>query len=189
MYNYYIMNPAIFLDRDGVVIENRSNYVRCWDDVEIFPSAVKTLSHYVSSHYRIVFVTNQSAVGRGIISLKTAQVINQKLIETLQESGCRIDGVFMCPHAPNENCLCRKPLPGLFFQASKLLSIDLEKSIIIGDAWTDLLAGQAAGVKLSGLVRTGRGCQQLELPVPPSLNNANVFDSLSDALAGLVAES
>ncbi len=181
-----MMMPAIFLDRDGVVIENRLNYVRGWNDVEIFPAAVRALSLYASSPYRIVFVTNQSAVGRGIISLKIAQAINQQLVETLQKKGCRIDGVFMCPHAPHENCSCRKPLPGLLYQASESLSIDLTKSIIIGDAWTDLQAGHSAGIKQGGLVLTGRGRQQLELPVPAGLPSSSVFDTLSDALQALL---
>ena len=189
MYNNYIMNPAIFLDRDGVVIENRSNYVRSWDDVDIYPAAVQALACYASSPYKIVFVTNQSAVGRGIISFDTAQAINQRLVCELQKSGCRIDGVFMCPHAPNENCSCRKPRPGLLQQASSSLSIDLMNSIIIGDAWTDLQAGKAAGLQQVALVRTGRGRQQLKLPAPPSLSNAPAYDSLADALKALVAWS
>ena len=186
MYNNYIMKPAIFLDRDGVVIENRSNYVRSWKDVNIFPGVAKALSYYASSPYYIVFVTNQSAVGRGIITLEAARAINRQLVETLRKNGCRIDGVFMCPHAPHENCSCRKPLPGLLYQASKSLSINLTNSIIIGDAWTDLQAGQSAGVQQVGLVRTGRGCQQLKLPVPSGLSNAPVYDTLSDALNALV---
>ncbi len=190
MYNNYIMNnmkPAIFLDRDGVIIENCANYVRSWNDVEIFPEAVQALSYYAASPYQIVFVTNQSAVGRGIVSLETIQAINHKLVDLLQKKGCRVDGVFICPHAPHENCPCRKPLPGLLYQASEALSIDLANSVMIGDAWTDLQAGNSAGVKRVGLVCTGRGHQQLKMAVPPSLSNAAIFDSLSDALNTLVA--
>ena len=180
------MKPAIFLDRDGVVIENRSNYVRSWKDVDIFPEAVRTLSLYASSPYLIVFVTNQSAVGRGIISLEAAQAINQRLVDTMKKKGCRIDGVFMCPHAPEANCSCRKPLPGLLFQSSKQLSIDLANSIIIGDAWTDLQAGLSAGLKQAALLKTGRGRQQLALATPPGLSDAPIFGNLTDALNTLV---
>ena len=180
------MKPAIFLDRDGVVIQNRSNYVRSWKDVEIFPEAVQTLSLYASIPYLIIFVTNQSAVGRGIITLETAQAINLQLVDTMKKKGCRIDGVFMCPHAPQAKCSCRKPLPGLLFQASKQLSVDLANSIIIGDAWTDLQAGFSAGLKQAALLKTGRGRQQLALATPPDLSDAPVFDNLSDALNTLV---
>ncbi len=186
MYNAYIMNPTIFLDRDGVVMENRSNYVRNWGDVCIYPDAVQALVCYASSPYQIVFVTNQSVVGRGIISFDAAQAINQRLAGELQKSGCRIDGIFMCPHAPNDNCFCRKPRPGLLQQAAAMLPIDLANSIIIGDAWTDLQAGKAAGLQQMALVRTGRGRQQLKLPPPPELSTAPAYDSLADALKALV---
>ena len=128
------MKPAIFLDRDGVIIENRSTYVRSWDDVEIFPAAVEILSKMASHPYLFVLVTNQSVVGREIISLKAAQKINQRLITELNDMGCRIDGVFMCPHAPEDRCFCRKPQPGLLYQAAQSLQIDLSRSIMIGDA-------------------------------------------------------
>ena len=185
MYNQ-AMQPAIFLDRDGVVIENRPNYVRRWDDVEIFPAAVKALAHIASSPYQIVFVTNQSAIGRGLLSFEDAQAINQRLVSELTKFGCRVDGIFMCPHAPDENCSCRKPLPELLFRAAQSLSIDLSKSIMIGDAWTDLLAGQAAGVSQIALVLTGRGRQQLALQQPLELKDAPVYLDLSAALTDLM---
>jgi D-glycero-D-manno-heptose 1,7-bisphosphate phosphatase len=186
MYNH-AMNPAIFLDRDGVVIENRPDYVRRWEDVEIFPAAVKALARFSFSSYQIIFITNQSAIGRGLLSFEDARAINRKLIVELQKSGCRVDGIFMCPHAPNENCDCRKPLPGLLYQAAQSLSVDLSSSIMIGDAWTDLQAGQAAGVSQVALVLTGRGRQQLALVRPPELKGAPVYQELSDALADLIA--
>lgn len=180
------MKPAIFLDRDGVIIENRANYVRSWDDVEIFPTAVQALARLVTTPYLIVLVTNQSAVGRGIISLETAQAINQKLLIKLEGAGCRVDGIFMCPHAPDDQCSCRKPQPGLLLQATQELSIDLSRSVMIGDAWSDLQAGMAAGVDQVALLRTGRGNQQLQLPTPPELADAPVYDTLAEALATFV---
>ena len=91
------MLPAIFLDRDGVIIENRSNYVRDWGDVEFIPSAVQALVQYSFSPLRFVLVTNQSAVGRGIISLSTAQAINDRIVAELRKKGCRIDDVRRFP--------------------------------------------------------------------------------------------
>lgn len=183
------MKPAIFLDRDGVVIENRPDYVRRWEDVEIFPAAVEALAKISSSPYQIIFVTNQSAIGRGLLSIEDAQSINQKLVGELRTLGCRVDGVFMCPHAPDANCDCRKPRPGLLFQAARSLSIDLTRSMMIGDAWTDLQAGQAAGVSQLALLLTGRGRQQLALPRPLELKNAPVYQDLSEAVQDLVLRS
>jgi len=181
------MKLAIFLDRDGVIIENRSNYVRSWEDVDIFPAAVAILSRIASSPYQIVLVTNQSAVGRGFISLEEANHINQRLVEKLAEAGCRIDGVFMCPHAPEDNCSCRKPQPGLFLEAAQSLQIDLSKSIMIGDAWTDLQAGQAAGITKLGLVLTGRGYHQLKIQRPLELKNVSVSNDLTAAIQKMIS--
>ena len=180
------MPAAIFLDRDGVIIENRSNYVRDWGDVEFIPSAVQALAQYSSSSFQFVIVTNQSAAGRGIIALTTAQAINDRVVVELKKYGCRIDGVFMCPHKPEDTCICRKPKPGLLFQAANLLSIDLSKSLMIGDAWTDLQAGFAAGISTLSLVLTGRGQEQLKIKSPLELVDASVYLDLYDALHSLL---
>ena len=177
------MFRAIFLDRDGVLIENRSEYVREWSHVKIFPRALEALSNL--HDYKIVIVTNQSGIGRGLIPLEIAHEINNQLIEVIKENKGRIDGVFMCPHTPNDQCSCRKPKPGLLLQAAKELSLDLRRSWMIGDAWSDLLAGKAAGVRGVALVKTGRGSEQLLQPQPKGLSNYFIFNDLSDALRAI----
>lgn len=174
--------PAIFLDRDGVIIENRDHYVRSWADVEIFPQAVEALKGWSQSPYRIVLVTNQSAVGRGHITRATAEAINERLLSHIRGAGGRVDAVYMCPHGPDDGCACRKPLPGLLLRAATDLNLDLDDSIMIGDALTDIQAGQAAGVGRSILVRTGRGRQQEKLLTPDERSAITIFDTLSEAL-------
>ena len=177
--------PALFLDRDGVIIENCSNYVRSWADVEIFPQALAALVAWRDSAYRIVLVTNQSAVGRGHISRQTAEAINDQLLDVIRAAGGRVDAVFMCPHGPDDGCDCRKPLPGLLHQAAEALDIDLGRSVMIGDALSDVQAGQAAGVRQAILLRTGRGRDQEQLPAAADLQPFSVFDTLADVLAAL----
>jgi D-glycero-D-manno-heptose 1,7-bisphosphate phosphatase len=179
------MQPAIFLDRDGVIIENRPQYVRSWDDVVIYEQAISALAKINSSPYKIVITTNQSAVGRGIIPLSTAEEINQRLVDSIQKAGGRIDGVFMCPHAPQDACECRKPKPGLILQAAQSLSIDLSRSIMIGDALSDLKAGQAAGIQTRILVKTGRGTEQNQLARETQLGPFQVFETLAEALTSI----
>src|SRR5687767_5827536 len=116
------MYPAIFLDRDGVLIENRSDYVRGWSQVKIIPEAIRALSLEPIKKYKVVIVTNQSAIGRGLILLKTAQEINQQLINLIRDHGGQIDGVYMCPHQPEDGCSCRKPLHRLLLEAGKYLA-------------------------------------------------------------------
>lgn len=180
------MFPAIFLDRDGVLIENRPDYVRDWSQVEIYPDAIRALSLSALKNYKIVIVTNQSAVGRGLISHETADAINKKLVTYIQHQGGRVDAVYMCPHKPEDHCLCRKPNPGLLLQAAAELSLDLSRSWMIGDAWSDVLAGQSAGVQLSILLKTGRGRDQLLQARPENVAKHLIFDNLALALDTIV---
>lgn len=180
------LQPALFLDRDGVIIENRANYVRSWDDVTIYPQALAALAKIRDSPYRIVIVTNQSGIGRGFFSQEAADAVNARLVADIERKGGRIDAVFMCPHAPNDHCPCRKPAPGLLLQAAEHLEIDLPRSILIGDALTDLDAGLAAEVGQVALVRTGRGADQEQLADAARFQPLLVFDTLSQALSGLI---
>ncbi len=179
--------PAIFLDRDGVIIENRDEYVRSWADVAVFPQALQALAALSAGPYRLIIVTNQSAVGRGHITDEAAQAINSRLLEVIRAAGGRIDAVYLCPHEPAAGCSCRKPLPGLLQKAAEERHLDLANSLMIGDALTDIQAGQAAGVRLSILLRTGRGRAQERLAEAAALPPFLVFDDLLAAIDSLPA--
>lgn len=182
------MFPAIFLDRDGVIIENVSTYIRSWEEVRFISKSLFALKKAQKSPYKIILVTNQSAVGRGILPLDLAWEINRRLVAVIQQAGGRVDGVYMCPHAPEDNCDCRKPKPGLILQAADELSLDLQRSILVGDALSDLLAGQAAGIPQTILVRTGRGLEQEKLPRPAELRPFQIFNDLADAISAILDE-
>jgi D-glycero-D-manno-heptose 1,7-bisphosphate phosphatase len=157
------MRPAIFLDRDGVITENiEGSYVNTIADVSFINGALGSLAELAKSNYAIVIVTNQAGVGKGYFSLEMARAINAYVRQTILNSGGRVDGLYLCPHTPEENCECRKPRPGMLLQAQRELNIDLSRSWMIGDALTDLQAGKAAGVKETMLVLTGRGTQQAQ---------------------------
>ncbi|NMC12415.1 MAG: HAD family hydrolase [Chloroflexi bacterium] len=180
------MYPAIFLDRDGVIIENRLNYVLRWEDVDIFPQALQALARIRFCSYKIIIVTNQSAIGRGLITLEAAWEINNRLLCEVQKAGGRIDRIFMCPHTPDDHCSCRKPQPGLILKAARDLHLDLNHSIIIGDTLNDLAAGEAAGLQSTILVQTGLGATQLALPEAKTLRPFKVYATLAEALAAFV---
>ncbi len=167
--------PAVFLDRDSVILENRANYVRSWDDVNFLPDVFPALRRLVQSPYRIVIVTNQSAIGRGLLTLELANEINTRIVNAIEQKGGRIDSVQMYPHTPQDKCSCRKPEPGMLLQASAELSLDLATSSLIGDSRSDLLAGKAAGIGDLALVRTGLGADQEIF----NTNQSSQFTSLS----------
>lgn len=150
------MRRAVFLDRDGVIIENRTDYVKDWSEVRFLPGAFTALRRLGASAYALVMITNQSGVGRGLFSLAQARDINRRLAKEVLARGGRLDGLYLCPHRPGDGCPCRKPAPGMLLDAARDLDLALDGSFVVGDALTDMEA--AAAVKALGiLVLTGRG--------------------------------
>ena len=176
------MQPAIFLDRDGVIIENNPHYVLSWKDVIFLPDSLQALAKIAKSVYRIIIVSNQSAVGQGLITLDEVWNIQNQIIQEINIAGGRIDQTYFCPHTIKDHCLCRKPLPRMILTAAQDFQIDLQASFLIGDALSDLEAGKAAGISQTYLVRTGRGLAQLELQDAKSLEPFQVFDSIGNAI-------
>lgn len=153
--------PAIFLDRDGVLNENRVDHVKSWDEFRFVPGVLPALRSLARSACPIVIVTNQAIVHRGDVSQHNVDAIHRRMRAEITRSGGRIDGIYCCPHTPEEGCDCRKPEPGLLLQAARDFSIDLPNSVFVGDALTDIQAGKKLGCRTI-LVRTGRGRAALE---------------------------
>jgi D-glycero-D-manno-heptose 1,7-bisphosphate phosphatase len=151
---------AIFLDRDGVICQNRSDHVKSWAEFEFLPGAKSGLAALSRLNLPIIVVTNQAVVGRGIVSATVVEEINRKMVEEITASGGRIDRILYCPHRPEDNCDCRKPKPGMLLQAAAEMGLDLKTSYLIGDAVTDIQAGRQVGCHTI-LVLTGRGSEQL----------------------------
>ncbi len=146
---------ALFLDRDGVINRERADYVKSWDEFELLPGALAALQSLASFDGPIVVITNQSAIGRGLVERATVDRIHHNLRELVISNGGRIDGFFVCPHHPDEQCACRKPKPGLLLQAARAFALHLPDCIFVGDAISDFLAAQTVGCA-SILVQTGR---------------------------------
>ena len=178
--------PAIFLDRDGVIIENRADYVKSVAEVAFIPGVLKALASVRRWPGAIVVITNQSAVGRGLITLAAAVAINAYVRQQVEAAGGRLDGLYLCPHLPADGCACRKPAPGLLRQAARDLRLDLRASVMIGDALTDVQAGHAAGTR-AVLVRTGRGAEQAPRLALAGLGHVPVAVDLAAALADFTA--
>jgi D-glycero-D-manno-heptose 1,7-bisphosphate phosphatase len=151
---------AVFLDRDGVICENRPDHVKNWDEFQFLPGAKNSLAALSRLGLAVVVVTNQAVIGRGIVPASTVDDIHRRMMAEVATFGGRIDRVVYCPHRPEENCGCRKPKAGMLLQVANEMGIDLSRSYMIGDAASDLLAGQLAGCR-TFMVLTGRGLQQL----------------------------
>lgn len=182
------MAPVIFLDRDGVIIENVDRYVRSWADVVLLPRAISALARLTLAGYTLLVVTNQSAVGRGLLSLHDAQSINHRLAQEISAGGGHISAFYLCPHTPEDHCACRKPQPGLLLRAAQDLAVDLSAATLVGDALTDIQAGQRAGIHCNVLVQTGRGSLQAALPEAQALRPFSVYASLDAYVTVLLAD-
>jgi D-glycero-D-manno-heptose 1,7-bisphosphate phosphatase len=179
--------PAVFLDRDGVLNENRADHVRTWEQVVFLPGVFEAMQRLAGSPFVVVVVTNQSAVGRGLMSAQTLATINQGIVQQVQQAGGRIDALYACPHGPDAGCPCRKPRPGMLLQAAQDLAIDLERSYLVGDAVSDVEAGLAAGCRPI-LVRTGRGEKQMAGLVANGLEDVPVMADLGAAVAWILGQ-
>ena len=180
--------PAVFLDRDGVIIEHRDDYVKSLAEVVFVPGALDALARLARHDTLIVIATNQSAIGRGLLTREAADAINAHVCEQVTAAGGRVDAVYMCPHRPEDNCACRKPAPGMLLDAVRDLGIDLGASAMIGDALTDVLAAQAAGVRPI-LVLTGLGWRKTRELLPPELSHILKVPDLAAAVEQLMKEA
>ena len=163
------MNKAVFLDRDGTVIEH-VHYVTDPAKVAIVPGGVEALRKLRDDGYLLVLVSNQSLVGRGYGTVEDVEAVNARMLELLAEGGVTIDCVKYCPHRPEDDCPNRKPNPGMLLEAAKELDIDLGLSVMIGDNVTDVEAAENAGCSLNVLL--GAGEESTEFVVAKDLPEA-----------------
>ena len=140
-------NKAVFLDRDGVINKKRIDHVKSVDEFKIFSNVGDAIKLLRDKGYLVIIITNQSVIGRNIISEKKLDEIHIELKNYLKQSNTYVDSIYYCPHIPEQNCDCRKPKPGLIFEACQDFDIDLKNSYFIGDSISDLDAAENAGCK------------------------------------------
>ncbi len=176
----------IILDRDGVLNEERRDFIKTPDEWVPIDSSMQAVSRLNEAGYRVVLATNQSAVGRGIIDMDALNTIHQKMHNSLGRFGGWVDAIFFCPDAPDAKSDCRKPKPGMFEDIAQRCGTDLGNVPAVGDKLSDIQAALAAGAR-PVLVRTGYGRQiekNEELPA-----GIPVYDNLLSFVDELLASS
>ena len=169
---------AIFLDRDGVINALRPDHVTAWNAFQFLPGALAAIRQLSLLDLPIVVATNQSAVGRGLLSADGLADIHRRMVAQVELAGGRIDLVVHCPHTPEDECLCRQPHLGLFQDAAERLNVNLTESYFVGDTPSDLGAARQLGMTFV-LVRSGLGATSLaQQPVL-----AGQVDWLADTIA------
>ena len=173
------VTAAVFLDRDGTLIEER-NYLCRPEDVVVFPGAGPALKRLLDQGFKLFIVSNQSGVGRGYFTLADVERVNQRLLAELAHAGVHFEKIYVAPEAPDTPSRGRKPSPQFLFDARDEFGLNLAHSYLVGDKLIDLQAGWNAGVKKCILVRTGYGAD-LEGQSPEALAAAVVVDDLPAA--------
>jgi D-glycero-D-manno-heptose 1,7-bisphosphate phosphatase len=170
----------VVLDRDGTINEDRDDYVKSADEWTPLPGALEAIARLNHAGWHVAIASNQSGLGRGLFDMAALNTMHIKMNQLLARQGGRVDAVFFCPHAPDEACDCRKPLPGLFQQIANRYGIEMNGVPVVGDSLRDLQAGAAVGCE-PHLVCTGKAgglddgqLQQLLAQVPGATVHADL---------------
>jgi D-glycero-D-manno-heptose 1,7-bisphosphate phosphatase len=177
----------VILDRDGVLNQEApdSGYVREPAEFRWLPGALEALASLRRAGLHITVATNQSGVGRGLMSLAQLTAVHDRMLTEAAGSGATLDAVLFCPHAPDEGCACRKPEPGLIHEAVRRSGIAATDSLVVGDAERDLEAAARAGVR-AVLVRTGKG---RATEAGGGAKDVRIYDDLSQLARELVGNA
>ncbi len=175
----------VILDRDGVVNEDSDAYIKSPDEWIPVPGSLEAIARLNHAGYRVVIATNQSGVARGLFGMAELDAIHQKLHTALTRLGGQVDGIYFCPHGPDDGCGCRKPRAGLLKEIGARHGIDLTGVPAIGDSLRDLEAARAVGATPI-LVRTGKG-RAAERQLPADWGPVAVYDDLAEAVQDLLA--
>ncbi|MEO6035721.1 MAG: HAD family hydrolase [Verrucomicrobiota bacterium] len=172
-------NIAVFLDRDGTLIEEKE-YLHKPEQVSVFPGAAGALKKLLDAGFKLFLVTNQSGVGRGYFTINDVENVHAHLVDQLGKAGVRFEKIYVAPEAPEQAGRGRKPSPAFLFDAREEFNIDLSQSYMIGDKLIDLECGWNAGVKKSILVRSGYG-KGIEAKAADKIDAAIVCNDLREA--------
>ncbi len=177
----------LILDRDGVINEDSDAFIKSADEWIPIPGSIDAIAR-LSRQFRVYIATNQSGLGRGMFGLPQLEAMHKKLRRLVQSSGGRIEGIFYCPHRPEDNCLCRKPKPGLLLQIAEHAHSSLQSVPVVGDSLRDLEAAIAVGAK-PVLVLTGKGSNTFSLlqkSNPALLQQISRYESLAEVANALL---
>ena len=173
----------IILDRDGVINYDSDNYIRTIDEFIPLPGALEAIASLCRAGFQVAIATNQSGIARGYYDLDTLEAMHKKLRDMLAPLGGEIAHIAYCPHGPDDQCNCRKPLPGLYQQIAQQLNVELTGVPVIGDSLRDLDAARAVSATPI-LVRTGKGERTISTGV--GVNGVATYDDLTAAVNALI---
>lgn len=187
-----MLNRVVFLDRDGVINRDSDRFIKDVSEFIFLPRSLDAFRLLTENGIDVIIISNQSGIGRGIIAPRNLETIHRFLIESVEKTGGRIRDIFFCPHAPSDQCDCRKPKPGLILKARDIYGLALSETAMVGDKAIDIECGRNAGCGRSLLVRTGHGeeaARQLaERGAPVDYLADDLYDAVRYLLSGFASE-
>lgn len=172
---------VLFVDRDGVINKDSSEYIKSWSEFEFLPRSLDAIRMLTSNGFDVIVITNQSAVHRNYLSKDDLETIHGKMKAAIKQHGGDIKDIFYCPHIPEDQCDCRKPKPGLIVRAQHKYDLDINNTVMVGDSGRDIACAKNAGCGGSILVRTGNGVKAekrlKEKGMLPDYVVADLFDA------------
>ena len=179
-----MVERVIILDRDGVVNHDSDDYIKSPDEWQAVPGSLEAIAKLSNNGYRVFIISNQSGVARGLFNIETLNNIHKKLHKELTSVGGKVEAILFCPHAPDDNCECRKPKPGLLHELSKRANISLKGVPFVGDTLRDLQAAIEVDAKPI-LVKTGKGERTIDNHIDELPEDTAIYEDLAAVVAGM----
>ena len=150
-----MLKKVVFLDRDGTINRDSPDYIKSREEFEFLPGSLEAIKNLTLNGFDNFVITNQSAVPRKLMTLKELEAVHHMMVDAVARSGGEIKDIFYCPHMPEDGCDCRKPEPGMIYQAREKYAIDLSTAVMVGDSLRDIECARRAGCGKAVLVKTG----------------------------------
>jgi len=151
-----LLKKVVFLDRDGTINVDSSDYIKSRSEFDFIPGSIEAIRNLTANGFTSIVITNQSALARKIVSPVELDAMHAMMCREVAARGGKITDIFFCPHMPDDGCVCRKPAPGLINQARRKYRIDLADSVMVGDSAKDIACGHNAGCGKTVLVKSGK---------------------------------
>ncbi len=180
------MKKTVFIDRDGVINKDSSDYIKNCDEFEFIPGSLAAFKRLHQEGYDAIVITNQSVIGRQMVTHEGLDAIFNKLKKGVEDIGGKVKDIFFCPHSPDERCKCRKPLPGMILEAQKRYNINLDDSYMIGDSTKDIECAKNAGCGFSVLVKTGNGLNSVKELIEKNIKPDYIAENFLDAAKWII---
>ncbi len=181
------MKRVVFLDRDGVINKDSPSYIKNLSEFEFIPGSLDAVKSLTSEGFNIIIITNQSAINRNLTTRKNVDDIHAMMMRVVKSEYGEIKDIFLCPHTPEQDCACRKPKPGLIYQAQKKYNIDISSSCMVGDSAKDIECAGNAGCRYAILVKTGNGAAAEKILADKNISPDYAAENLLEAARWIIS--